>query len=211
MRWPSCVRLDTTLGASDDGVVTMNEGKVRLKICNLAECEATCCYDGAYLSPDDERRLAAAIAEDPEFFAFLPKPSVVIGRWRDAEAGRKTEVKPHQYRNPDFPRHFNATRCVFASDDGRCSLQAFAISRGLHPWTYKPSACWLHPLNVEAGELTPPPVLAADDPSRMDDEYPGFVSFTPCGRHCDDGAPWREVLADEIAYFEERRRTPTEG
>ncbi|MGH7264111.1 MAG: hypothetical protein ACREMB_04545, partial [Candidatus Rokuibacteriota bacterium] len=95
----------------------------RLRRCDLAACEAMCCYDGAYLEPGEEQALTAAVRAHPGFFSFLPAPFVVDGEWLGRLSGRKTAVRPHEYANPDFPPHFGSTRCVFAFDDGRCSLQ----------------------------------------------------------------------------------------
>jgi hypothetical protein len=40
-----------------------------------------------------------------------------------------------------------------------------------------------------------------DDPDRVDDLYPGFATYTRCGRHCDEGIQWRETLRAEINHF----------
>jgi hypothetical protein len=48
------------------------------------------------------------------------------------------------------------------------------------------------------------------DPYRRDG-YPGYASFTPCGRHCADGAPWRRALSQEIAYLTSAPQLPILG
>jgi hypothetical protein len=170
----------------------------RLRRCDVAQCEAACCYDGVYLRPGEEAGLAATVRAHSEFFAFLPEPFVVDGVW-NGRPGRKTAVRPHVYRNPAYPVHFAPTRCVFAFDDGRCSLQVLAAARGEHPWARKPRVCWLHPLHEGPAGLVPPPVDPADDADRRPG-YPGFVAFTDCGRHRPDGLPWRQALAPELAH-----------
>lgn len=176
--------------------------EARLARCDLACCEAMCCYDGVYLRPEEEARLTATVRDHPAAFAFLPEPFVVDGTWQERIRGRKTAVRPHAYRSAEWPAHFAATRCVFALADGRCSLQVLATRLGEHPWARKPRACWLHPLREGPSGLAPPPVDAAADPDRHGPDYPGFVSFTACGRHRPGaGAPWPEALAEEIAYF----------
>jgi len=172
-----------------------------LERCNISECEARCCYDGAYLVPDDEFRIREAIGRDTTFFAFLPLEPFVVDHWLDSEPGLKTDTRPWEYQNLDFPAHFEQTRCVFAFDDGHCSLQVFADRNNEHPWTYKPLACWMHPLRMGSEGLDITTINQGD----THDGYPGYTSFTPCGRHRSDGRPWREVLAEEIEYHESKR------
>jgi hypothetical protein len=62
----------------------------------------------------------------------------------------------------------------------------------------------MHPLEMRMGKPAPPPRRPEEDPCRVDDDYPGFSTFTPCGMHREDGLPWREALAEEIRYFEEQ-------
>jgi len=110
---------------------------------------------------------------------------------------------PYTYQNPQFPAHFPQTRCVLRLPDVRCALQVLATRLGKHPWTYKPKACWMHPLLREGPQgLVPPPIHHTDDPDRIDEQYPGFVTYTPCGQHHEDGSPWEEVVAEEIAYYQ---------
>ncbi len=177
----------------------------RLARCDLAVCEAMCCYDGVYLRPGQEARITATVRAHPEFFAFLPEPFIVDGTWQNRIRGRKTAVRPHAYRNPAFPPHFDRTRCVFAFPDGRCSLQVLATRLGEHPWARKPRVCWTHPLREGPGGLAPPPVDPREDPDHRGPGYPGYVTSTECGKPRADGAPWRETLADELWYFDHGR------
>jgi hypothetical protein len=147
------------------------------------------------------------VASEPEFFRQLPSDFIVDGAWRDQVTGRKTEVKDYDFSSPDFPAHFNRTRCVFAAPDHRCLLQVLATERGLHPWTYKPRCCWLFPLSEKDGNLTPPPRQNEPDPQDMGPDYPGFRKFTACGQEHVEGIPWRIALSEEIAH---QRITPVE-
>jgi hypothetical protein len=183
----------------------------RLARCDLAACEAMCCYDGVYLRAGEEARLGAVVAAHPDFFAFLPDPSVVDGVWQGRIRGRKTAVRPHAYRSAAYPPHFAPTRCVFALADGRCSLQVLAARLGEHPWAWKPRACWLHPLRDGPGGVRPPPVEAQDDPDHQPPGYPGFVTSTACGRHRPDGVPWRAALAPELRHHTASAHTPPKG
>lgn len=174
----------------------------RLCRCDLRDCEAVCCYDGVYLLPGEEARIAAAVAADPEGFAHVPAEWAVDGSWRGRVEGRKTATRPHAYGPGKLPAHFTATRCVFVLEDGRCALQVSAEAGGLHPWALKPTACWMHPLRLGPdGRPRPPPRDPRHDEDRVEPDYPGYVTSTPCGRHRDDGEVWQNALAEELRYL----------
>ena len=178
----------------------IGDDTLRIKECDYKSCEARCCYDGVYLDQGDIEKLHKAVSNNSSFFNFLPENYIVEGEW-DGVKGEKTGVKPYTYISPDFPSHFNHTRCVFALKDGACSLQKLAITQGMDSWAYKPSGCWMHPLRIsdenEKRLLSPPHFLEAD-PDSLGLKYPGYISFTPCGQHCSDGDSWQVVLQEEI-------------
>jgi tetratricopeptide (TPR) repeat protein len=169
----------------------------RLRACDHRACEARCCYDGIYLRDGEPERIRAAVASDPEFFAHLPESFIVYGEWPGV-SGAKTAVRPHTFHSPDFPEHFNQTRCVFAFADGACSLQAFAAKHGDDPWTYKPRGCWKYPLRTVDGTPTPPRSALERDPEFLGQRYPGYSAYTPCGQERSDGRPWSHTLEAEI-------------
>ncbi len=169
----------------------------RLRACDHRACEARCCYDGVYLRDGEPERIRSAVASDPEFFAHLPESFIVHGEWPGV-SGVKTAVRPHTFHSPDFPEHFNQTRCVFAFPDGACSLQAFAAKRGEDPWTYKPCGCWKYPLRIVDGTPTPPRSALERDPQFLGQRYPGYMAYTPCGQERSDGRPWNDTLEAEI-------------
>lgn len=173
---------------------------LRLSVCDVRRCEATCCYDGAYLREGEEAFLEELVARVPSLAGKLPRPFIVDGHWRGEFLGRKTATRPHEYRRADYPAHFARTRCVFADADGFCELEKFARARGQHPWTFKPAVCWMFPLEDEDGKPARPPRDAASDPYRAPG-YPGYSPFTPCGGHDPAGLPWRRALQREIAYL----------
>jgi len=177
-----------------------NRDGLKLCVCDVTRCEAMCCYDGVYLEPQEEAFLRELVERVPALRAHLPEDFIVDGWWQGEPLGRKTATRPHDYRNPDFPAHFARTRCVFADAQGFCELEKLALSRGQHPWTFKPSTCWLFPLHEDQGVPEPPPVDAADDPYR-EPGYPGYATFVSCGRHDPQGQAWRVALAREIGYL----------
>jgi tetratricopeptide (TPR) repeat protein len=181
---------------------------LQLRVCDHRACEARCCYDGVYLKEGEPERINAAVASDPEFFAHLPEHFIVHGDW-DGTSGPKTAVRSHGFHSPDFPDHFNQTRCVFAFADGACSLQAFAAKQGEDPWTYKPHGCWMHPLRTVDGVPTPPASALERDRHFLGQRYPGYTAYTPCGQERSDGRPWTQTLRSEIRRAAHDLRTPS--
>jgi Protein of unknown function (DUF3109) len=186
-----------------------NKG-LQLKVCDIAQCEGACCYDGVYLLPSEETFLRELVALVPELRAKLPEEFIVDGYWEGERQGRKTATRPHDYKSPDYPAHFARTRCVFADEVGLCELEKLARGRGQHPWTFKPTTCWMFPLQDDAGEPAEPVRDAKDDPY-YSKEYPGYASCVSCGRHDANGQPWREALQKEVAYLESAVQLPILG
>jgi hypothetical protein len=181
------------------GAVVRAESFARpLAACDLARCRGTCCTHGVTLNDEEAlvltrlaRRHADALGR---LVPDLPPEPVV----RDASDGpARTALKPRTFRGlvPDYPAHFPDTACAFLGPTARCALQDLAAERGEAPWTYKPLACWLHPIQLSADEIRLP--------DEATDPYPGgFASRTPCGRSpaC-GGAPAHEVLAPELEHL----------
>jgi hypothetical protein len=119
-------------------------------------------------------------------------------------------VRPHSFHSPDFPEHFNQTRCVFAFEDGACSLQAFAAKHGEDPWKYKPRSCWMHPLRLIDAKPTPPRSALERDRDFLGQRYPGYAAYTPCGQERSDGRPWTQTLQAEIRRAVEQAK-PHDG
>jgi len=183
---------------------------LRLSSCDVHRCEAMCCHDGAYLEPQEERFLQELVAKVPALRARLPDPFIIDGYWNGEALGRKTATRPHDYRNPRFPAHFTRTRCVFADAIGFCELEKFARARGQHPWTFKPSVCWLFPLQATGGAPEAPLADARKDPYRAAG-YPGYATVVSCGRHDAEGHPWSEALAAERAWLAQAKSLPVLG
>lgn len=171
-----------------------------LKQCDLKKCEALCCYDGAYLHDSEETLIMETIKRYPDHFINLPEEPIVDGDWMGKVKGRKTATVPYISKK-DKPKHFTDTRCIFVTSDYKCSLQVLGSKIGVHPWTFKPSACWLFPLRLIKNKIIPPPKIDEKDPNDLGIIYPGFVKYTPCGIDYDDGEKWYLVLKDEINYL----------
>ena len=183
---------------------------LRLNVCDVERCEGRCCYDGVYLQQGEEEFLGELVSKLPALRAKLPATFIVDGYWDGEYFGRKTATRPHEYRSADFPAHFTRTRCVFSDDQGFCELEKFARSNGQHPWSYKPTTCWMFPLQEDEG-VAAQPVSGVDDDPYCTAEYPGYASCVPCGRHDPAGKPWREALTREIAWLEAAPMPPKLG
>jgi hypothetical protein len=169
-----------------------------------------CCHDGAYLDPQEEQFLHELVAKVPQLRAPLPPAYIVDGFWNGEPLGRKTATRPHDYRNPRFPVHFTRTRCVFADAMGYCTLEKFARGRGQHPWTFKPSVCWLFPMQEREGKPAAPVADPRDDPYQLPD-YPGYATVVSCGRHEPSGRPWTEALLRERQWLAQAKSLPILG
>ena len=55
------------------------------------------------------------------------------------------------------------------------------------------------------------PVASPEKDPYREPGYPGYASFTSCGRHRSDGRPWREALRAEISYLAAARQLPLLG
>ncbi len=185
-------------------------GALRLSACDVRQCEGRCCYDGVYLQSNEESFLRELVARAPELAAKLPEEFIIDGWWEGENMGRKTATRPVEYAAADFPAHFTRTRCVFSDAAGFCELEKFARARGQHPWSYKPTTCWMFPLQDEDGKPVEPVRGPEDDPYRTP-QYAGYASCLPCGRHDAQGQPWKKSLHREIAYLKAAPRLPLFG
>lgn len=174
------------------------DSAARLMPCDLDKCQGICCSDGAFLRPEEVRSIRKLVARHPDHFDHLPADFIIRGEWAGG-AGMKTNVRRFRYRSK--PAHFKHTRCVFTESDGKCSLQTLAIKQGVHKWKYKPMGCWLFPLESEEHGLVKPPRSRREDPNNLGPEYPGFATFTPCGKHRPNGKVWWIALREEVRAY----------
>lgn len=175
-----------------------------LSPCSLAACGGTCCYDGVYVNPEVAAVLEHLAHREAPFFRSvgldLPDPVIVEEPGEDGASYPRTALRhePFHREVEGYPEHFADTACAFLLADARCGLQVLAEARGLHPWHYKPMACWLHPISLSPEEV----VLhdAATDPY-AEGGCGGFSSATPCGRTDPCGRPAARVLRPELEHL----------
>ena len=180
------------------------------RVCGMSECEGLCCNGGSGFYMDEEAQtIRRLVREAPEFFKAqgIPLPEdveQVFDRETDEETGEmelSTNTRPFTYSDGLKPEHFPATSCIFKRQDGACTLQVKSVEEGKPGWWYKPLACWLYPLELQYDGKPHISVAHETTDEYIDDEYPGFVGFTPCGKECKSaqGRPAYQVLEREIA------------
>ena len=174
---------------------------MRLKLCRLETCRATCCHDGVFLD-EAERAVIRNVIESR-------RVDLKAGGWSAGELfemrgtrGKSVTVPADEGELMEgFPGHFPKTRCVFLDAGYRCVLQSVAMAEGRHPWYWKPVSCWMHPLILSPGKRGERPLLTLAKPDRdlaSTAGYPGFSSCTPCGMEEAGGRPAWEVLRGEL-------------
>jgi hypothetical protein len=164
--------------------------------CDLGACHGMCCHDGVYLDTVAEGVVTELVdARRADFAAMgldLPAEAVVS----DGPTARKTATRP--WNGVAAMTDFAPSVCVFHLPDGRCGFQVLAMQDGVHPWTYKPHACWLFPISIHRGSIA-----LHDDtvhPTGVEG-YNRFVVTTCCGGTRADGQPAVVVLAEELRYL----------
>lgn len=166
-----------------------------LRLCELNQCRATCCHDGAVLSEDEAKIIAEEVAAHPQSFPPIKDSRPFL---TNREGSLKTNTRPATSAElaRDFPSHFSPTRCLFLDDEHKCTLQRHSLSCGQHPWYYKPLACWMHPILLRA------PSSSQDRPCltllRPEEDEVRFASCTPCGRLDERGQPASVTLEAEL-------------
>ncbi len=168
-----------------------------LRACELAQCRATCCHDGAVLSGEEAKTIHDLLSRHPASFADAAASQT--GRPIVERGGSlKTAVRRAAATEcaDDFPAHFPRTRCVFLDSGHKCTLQLLSLSLGQHPWFYKPLSCWMHPVLLRPGSEPPDrPLLTVLSPAG---DKAKFASCTHCGRPDPQGSPARQGLHPEL-------------
>ncbi len=177
------------------------------KACGMNECYGLCCNGGTSLYIEEEKHTISKLVEENRGFfnqLGLPMPAQIFEEEADAETGEinySTTTRETIYPEGILPPHFPATACIFRGTGGACSLQMLSTQKGHDSWHYKPFACWLYPIELEHGGQPHIRVAHHSTDEYVDETYPGFVGFTPCGSECSNGkgTPAYQILEREIA------------
>jgi hypothetical protein len=178
------------------------------RACDVRECQAICCSGGSgFYYPQEPEAIRRIAAEHGDFFARIgiPLPEQLFDEETDEETGEvelSTNTRPYAYPPGAKPAHFDATACIFRAPNGWCGLQQLGMEQGKDPWAYKPVACWLFPIELEHDGKPHIHVAHHSTDEYVDEDYPGFVGFTGCGKECKTGGrPAYEVLQREITVL----------
>ena len=156
----------------------------RFPICELSQCRATCCHDGVVLGQEEAEILTLHGGENE--LIELP----------DGTIKTKTVEASEDELADDFPEKFPRTRCVFLDSEHRCFWQLKAMEEGKHPWFYKPTSCWMHPVLLARREERPVLTLLS-----ADQDEKGFASETRCGKVDSCAAQARLSLKAELGML----------
>jgi hypothetical protein len=175
----------------------------KMSMTSCLHCDNRCCYDGVYVTYAEEEVIRKHMADYPEDFTHVPSEFLEKGEWEFLFGGKRTLRVGHEYTREDYPKHFEKTICVFALQDGSCSLQVSAIKHQMHPWRIKPELCWEFPLiglfNEDA--INHPHYFDQPDPHYFDESQPGYLSFLPCSKTDPEGISWKKLYKNELQYF----------
>jgi len=158
----------------------------RLPLCELTKCRATCCHDGVVLEKEEFEVLSAQGGAE----GLLQLQN---GSWKT-----KTIPASGDELAENFPAHFPKTRCVFLDNEHRCYWQLKAMEEKRHPWFYKPTSCWMHPVLLSLQNDRPLLTILSANQDR--DE---FASQTPCGREISTAPQAKVGLKGELAMLSE--------
>ena len=194
--------------AVDDGQLA----GLRLNVCtHPASCGGACCRRGVQMLESDATRIVAFVQAHPEHFELLRGVAAPLYRNEVAKGIQVYSTEVVTAEGPGKQGVYHAERaghvisteerksahCVFRYPDTRCSLQVASVALGEHKWAFKPTPCWLFPLQVKfAGER------GGDRCYRL--EHAGArpeYSEYPCHRLDPDGPRAEAALAEEIACF----------
>jgi len=112
-------------------------------------CDDACCARGCDAALADVERLHGAHAADLEARCGIARTA-----WFAEEVKRDADFSAGLYRSSQVA----GGHCVLHVAGGRgCHVHALALEKGLDYHDLKPMLCWLFPLLVEAGTLSPQP------------------------------------------------------
>ena len=161
-----------------------------LRRCQLDECHAACCLNGAWVDQVE--------IQDIRSHANLIAPHMPVGvmdpdDWFDERLETDRHAISGQVGHTivlSAPDHYGGTACIFLQGDHKCALQKAAIQAHLHPWRFKPFYCILHPLDLdELGRIT------------LDDTELMLSEQGSCLRPAHHPIPLIETFAEELRYL----------
>lgn len=181
-------------GGDESESLTINGKRVSRRLlesrpvqhCQLADCQAYCCSGGVWI---DVGQAAEIIAQAERIKPHLPEDRRDELHWFDGYVDRDEDY-PTGYgmgtRTVPDSTHPAGKTCVFLRPDRKCGLQAAAMAVGLHPWTWKPFYCCLHPITMTDGHVD------------LDDDNEVYVEGGSCQRPAGESIPLYVLFKDEM-------------
>jgi Fe-S-cluster containining protein len=127
----------------------------QMQRCTLKECQGACCIFGVWLDLGEVERIqknSALIA--PFLEEDLRDPALWFAGFEDEDPQTPSGRVIHSAVETN-PEHYGGTACIFLRRDAKCALQVAAVENGMHPWSFKPFYCILHPLDLDdQGRIT---------------------------------------------------------
>ncbi|HMN12271.1 MAG TPA: DUF3109 family protein [Bellilinea sp.] len=162
-----------------------------MRRCELGECHGACCLHGVWLDLaewDNIQAHAGEIKASMDRNLNLDPSDWVEGSPESDPFAKSGKVIHSCVVNTQF--HYGGTACVFWRTDAKCALQVAAERAGLHPWTWKPFYCILHPLDLdEHGRIT------------LDETSALLAEPASCLRRSDVSIPLTTTFEEELRYF----------
>ena len=179
--------------------------KKNYKRCDIMSCQGMCCNKGGPIGEEEEELLRKLLKKHKGFFekvANLPEDPLDVYTML-GQRTVQTKTRPVKYRSDlNVPENFSPAACVFLDDEYRCTLQLLSVHLGKHPWYYKPSGCWMHPVQVGRDAQPAITIFAKEDyDPDVNDVEAFFAPFTKCGESCGDGVPGYQLFKEELAVL----------
>jgi hypothetical protein len=161
-----------------------------LQRCKLHDCNGACCLYGVWLGLQEVERI---LQNTDLIRSHLLKTNRERNHWFEDEIEMDEFLSDGKVRHSvvvESPQHYGGTACIFWGDGGKCALQTAAIKAGLHPWTFKPFYCILHPLDLDTNGL-----ITLDTADLL------AVEEGSCLREAEHPIPLLETFETELRYF----------
>lgn len=172
----------------------------KYRTCDASTCQQLCCAVGGFVSEDELQQINGLIRNREKAGDVEITESLITEGFSDKTL-KQTALKDTHYRNEDVDFH---QCCVFKQDNGYCGLQSLAISKKLHPWTYKPIDCWLFPVVfIKKNDHHELSVFGPDSGILYDEQWGRYPEYGSCLKPDKEGTQGYKLLENELKGLSE--------